>query len=263
MIIDFHTHAFPDTLAGRAIPHLEAEGDITAYLDGTVSSLIRTMDETGIDASVVASIATKPEQFSSILRWSLEIATDRIIPFPSIHPADVSAVEQISEIKQSGLKGVKLHPYYQEFSLREDRIKAIVARIEREGLVLLLHTGFDLAFDMRRIADPEMISEVLSEFPGLKLVATHYGAWEDWDEAEKYLIGRDVYIDTSFSFPYLGVERAAEFLNKHPDNYVLFGSDSPWGSQRIDLQIIDSFRLSDGRKAKLFGVNAMKLLGVT
>ena len=109
MIIDVHTHAFPDAIAERAIPHLEAEGDITAFLDGTIASLLRSMNESEIDSAVVASIATRPGQFDSILRWSLEISSERIVPFPSVHPADARAADQVTEIKRSGLNGVKLH----------------------------------------------------------------------------------------------------------------------------------------------------------
>ena len=53
-IIDFHTHAFPDPIAARAMPQLEAEGNIEAALDGRLASLLRSMDAAGIDAAVVA-----------------------------------------------------------------------------------------------------------------------------------------------------------------------------------------------------------------
>jgi hypothetical protein len=67
-ITDFHTHAFPDALATRAIRALEAETDrVKARLDGRISSLLRSMDYAGIRRSVICSIATKPEQFDSIL----------------------------------------------------------------------------------------------------------------------------------------------------------------------------------------------------
>lgn len=65
-IIDFHTHAFPDKLAERAIKSLEGEGEIKAHLNGTVSALLSSMDRYGIEKSVVCSIATKPAQFDSI-----------------------------------------------------------------------------------------------------------------------------------------------------------------------------------------------------
>ncbi|MCX8069875.1 MAG: amidohydrolase, partial [Thermodesulfovibrionales bacterium] len=87
-IIDFHTHAFPDSLAKRAMDKLQ-HGDIVAYLDGRLSSLIDSMNKVGIDKSVICNIATKSTQFDSILSWCKEIASERIIPLPSVHPKDI------------------------------------------------------------------------------------------------------------------------------------------------------------------------------
>ena len=79
-IIDFHTHAFPDSLARRAMKTLldEAPG-IEAYLDGTVGALLQSMDASGIERSVVCCIATKPDQFEPILHWCRAIRSERLI----------------------------------------------------------------------------------------------------------------------------------------------------------------------------------------
>ena len=53
MLIDFHTHAFPDALAPRAMSSLGERVDFTPTSDGTVSGLIKSMDEDGVDISVV------------------------------------------------------------------------------------------------------------------------------------------------------------------------------------------------------------------
>ncbi len=261
MIIDVHTHAFPDELAARAVPFLEDEGNIRAHLDGTISSLLGSMDECGIDISVVASIATKAEQFDSILSWSKSIASSRIVPFPSVHPADPKALARISAIRHAGFKGIKLHPYYQEFSLDEERIQPILERIEQEGLVLLLHSGFDLAFERYRLADPKRIRDMLRRYPALNLIASHLGAWEDWDEVEKYILGEYIYIDTSYSFEFIGRDRARRFLLSHPAECILFGTDSPWGNQRTEIEEINRFDLPAGLKEMILGENASRLLG--
>ena len=118
--IDFHTHAFPDTLAERAVPLLESETEnATACLDGKLASLLASMDRAGIVTSVVASIATKPTQWESILRWSASIASSKIIPFASVHPADPEALDHLEQIREAGIRGIKLHPYYQEFDVDE------------------------------------------------------------------------------------------------------------------------------------------------
>ncbi len=262
MIIDFHAHAFPDAVAEKAMPQLEAEGDIEAALDGTVSSLLRSMDAAGIHASVVASIATRPRQFEAILDWSSEIASERLVPFPSVHPGDPRAAEQVRRIHARGFKGVKLHPYYQDFRLDEDRLLPVYEAIEDLGLVLLCHTGFDLAFPRERRGDPVRVLHVLERFPRLKFVAAHLGAWEDWDEVERHLAGRPVYMDVSFAIDGIGPGRARRLLLRHPPEYVLFGTDSPWAGQRESIAQVRALALGEERERLLFGVNAARLLGL-
>jgi len=260
-VVDFHTHAFPDALAERAIPQLEAEAEgAKAHLDGKISSLLESMDRAGIAISVVASIATKPSQWESILRWSRGIASERIVPFASVHPDDPDALEHVDRMAEAGIPGVKLHPYYQEFDVDERRLYPLYARLQRNGLILLCHTGFDIAFERVRRADPVRIAAVRRDFPGLKLVASHLGAWEDWDEVERHLLGSDVYMDISYSFPYMPREKAHGFLTGHPATRLLFGSDSPWADQRETLQAVLDMGLDNGRLEALLHGNAARLL---
>src|SRR5450759_3600527 len=100
-IIDFHTHAFPDEVAGGAIRALEKSG-VTAPLDGRVSSLLTSMDRLGVEKSILCSIATKPAQFAPILNWSKKIRSERIIPFPSLHPDDPDFAAHIRQIQDAG-----------------------------------------------------------------------------------------------------------------------------------------------------------------
>jgi hypothetical protein len=262
MMIDFHTHAFPDALAERAMPLLEQEGNVKAVLDGKVSSLLRSMDAAGVRASVVASIATRPHQFDSILKWSGEVVSDRIIPFPSVHPGDPEAVEHLRVVHAQGFKGVKLHPYYQEFDLDEERLRPVYAALQECGLILLCHTGFDLAFPRTRKCDPVRICRVLEAFPRLKFVASHLGAWEDWDEVERHLIGRPVFMDVSYAIDWIGSKRAREFILRHPQEYMLFGTDSPWAGQKETIEQVRQLQLGSERERLLFGENAARLLGL-
>lgn len=198
MIVDVHTHAFPDHLAPRAMAQLQAETDeVVAVLDGTVADLLRSMDRAGIQTSVVASIATKPGQFEPILRWSEAIRSERIVPFPSLCPLVPEAADQIRRIAAAGFAGLKVHPYYQQFVVDDARLDPVYAAATEARLVILLHGGFDIAFPRDRVADPVRICRVLARFPGLRLIAAHLGAWADWDEVERHLLGRDVYLDIS------------------------------------------------------------------
>lgn len=260
--IDFHTHAFPDSLAERAIPSLEEEGDLKAALDGKVSSLLRSMDAAGIAVSVICSIATRPEQFEPILRWSLGVASERIIPFASIHPRDPEPAGKVRAVRDAGLAGIKLHPYYQDFRLDDASLFPLYEEAERLGTILVVHTGYDLAFERVRRADPRRIRFVLDAFPNLRLVTTHLGAWQDWDEVRAQILGRPIYMETSFSVGILEREKAREIIQGHPAEYVLFGSDSPWADQAESLAAIRALDLGPEREARILRENARTLLGL-
>ena len=259
-IIDFHTHAFPDTLAEKAIGLLEREGGVPAKLDGRVSSLLSSMDRCGIEKSIVCSIATKPSQFDSILKWSETIATDRIIPFPSIHPDDPQAIEKVEIIKKKGFKGIKMHPYYQGFDINEKKMFPIYQKIADENLILVLHTGFDFAFERIRKADPEKIMEIKSAIPSFKLVTTHLGAWEDWDEVKRLLVGKDIYMEISYSLEFLHRDKARDIIMNHPEEYILFGTDSPWTDQKKTLELFKALGLPSSLEMKILRENAIALL---
>lgn len=260
MIIDFHTHIFPDKVAADAIPRLEKAGGISAFTDGTRQGLLSSMRRAGIDKSVVCTIATRPEQFDSILNWAGSIRSKQIIPFPSVHPASPDCLEQIERIKKAGFTGIKMHPYYQDFFLNEKRLQAMYEAISHHGLILLLHTGFDLAFPEIRRADPAQIAEVASNFPHLKLVASHLGAWRMWDEVKDMLCGKRIYMDISFALDILEPAQARDIIINHPPAYLLFATDSPWTDQAATIKLLADLNLEPDLYNKILGGNAQRLL---
>ena len=235
---------------------------VRSFLDGKLSSLIASMDANNIQTSVLCSIATKPSQFEPIFRWSQQIASDRIIPLASVHPQDPAAVEHIHQIAQAGLKGVKMHPYYQDFSLDDPQLYRLFEAIQAEGLLLTMHTGYDFAFDRIDRATPKQIWDVVQRFPEMKLVTTHLGAWEQWDDVQRYLLGKPIYMETSFSIEFLGTERVRQMLLDHPPEYILFGTDSPWTDQGETIASYESIDLPEEIKEKYFFGNSSKLLGL-
>jgi predicted TIM-barrel fold metal-dependent hydrolase len=262
MIIDFHAHAFPDHLAERAITTLEEGCNVKAKYNGKISSLLQSMDNNNIDKTVICSIATKPNQFDPILEWSKSIRSDRIIPLPSIHPDNDNLKEKIKIIFKEGFKGIKLHPYYQEYILNAEKIFPVYEEMQKYGLLLVSHTGFDIAFPRDRIADPVKIIDVLKKFPELKFIATHFGAWKDWDEVEKHLISKPIYMEISFSLELLKSDQSERMLTNHPSDYLLFGTDSPWTDPKNTLNILNSLKIKDEIKNKILYKNACSLLEI-
>jgi len=261
--IDFHAHAFPEALAPRAMKALLAEAPgIKAYLDGTVADLLRSMDKAGIEKSVVCCIATKPEQYEPILRWCAEIRSARLIPFPSVHPADPACTDRIRRIRAEGFLGIKLHPFYQDFFADENRLFPFYEEVVRQHLLLVMHTGYDIAFARIRRADPEKLLGIVETFPDLKLVTTHLGAWQQWDEVRRHLLGRKIYMEMSFAMEELGPARTRAMILGHPDGYLLFGTDSPWTDQAGTLALLENLQIPGKKLQQILADNALGLLGL-
>ena len=241
--IDFHTHAFPDDLAAKALPHLEEEGNVKAFLNGTITDLLRSMDQAGIEKSLICSIATKPSQFRSILDWSKTIRTNRIIPLPSIHPKTADLREKVRIIHEEGFIGIKLHPYYQDFFIDGDKLDEMYGSLVEHDLLVVMHTGFDIAFPRVELCDPAKVIKILQKFPELKLITTHLGAWDQWEEVRKLLIGKPVYMELSYALDFLDPQIARTMITDHPQEYLLFGSDSPWSDQKNSLDLLRALDL--------------------
>lgn len=259
-IIDFHTHAFPDALARRAVASLEESGNISAYGDGTIKGLLASMDAAGIERSVLCSIATRPAQFDDILAWSAAVRSERIIPLPSVHPRDEKLLTRIREVHGQGFAGIKMHSFYQDYLLDDPALFPLYEELSELGLLLVIHAGFDIAFPRQRKADPARIDAVIRRWPKLKLIATHVGGWDDWDEVERLLVGRPVYLELSFGTDFLPQERLKRLLLAHPQEYLLFGSDSPWTDQKKSLEGLRSLSLPQELFDRITSGNARHLL---
>ena len=145
----------------------------------------------------------------------------------------------------------------------EDKLFSLYEKACAERLIVAMHTGFDVAFPEDRRAEPEKILRVVQTFPNLKLIATHLGAWGMWDESEKLLIGRQIYIEISFALDYLAPDSIKKLILAHPREYVLFGTDSPWDDQKRVLAMLREFNLGEQLERSILYENAVSVLKTT
>lgn len=265
MVIDFHTHIFPDKLAPRAYEVLSANAKDAGYVpvhNLTKQSLIEKMDEYGVNISVVCPVATKPTQSLKNLEWGAEISDDRIITIAGLFPDKESWKQNVDAALSMGYKGIKLHPEYQNFILDSEEMLPLYDYAFNKGLFILFHAGYDPIGEEPFKSNPEMFLHLIEEFKGAKIVAAHFGGHNQWDDVEKYLAGREIYLDTSMGFEYYGEERFLSVLAKHGADKILFGSDSPWSNTGRELHHLRSLPISQTEKDKMLYLNAKKLLGL-
>ena len=264
MIIDFHTHCFPDKIAEKALPVLKQRSGIThPFHDGTVSGLLELAKNSGIDYSVVLNIATNPHQQSKVNDFAISLKeVDGIIPFGSVHPDSDNALNEIERLKVNGIKGVKLHPDYQGFFVNEKKMIPIYKKTASLGMITLFHCGFDIGYPEPVHCTAQALAEVLPVLDGSPVVAAHFGGICSLPETRKHLAGKNVYLDTAYGYGTITPRYAKEIIDIHGVDKVLFASDAPWNAPWQDIELVRCFGLSEDEEKAVLGENARKLLGL-
>lgn len=267
MIIDAHTHIYPNLVAEKAIRTIigNANGVLGAYTDGTYNNLLASMDDAGIDISIVLAVATTPEQGKGILRWSKQMInlSPRIIFFGSVHPYDPDFKSVIKEIKELGIQGIKFHPAYQHFPADAKEAYQVYDEALKNDLILYFHSGFDLSMPESVNASIEKFANVLKDFGGSKIILAHAGGIGEWDKILDLFSYIKCYYDTSFVLEDLITNEHAKELYRKNEDYFIFGTDSPWRDQSKYVNLIkNSSFFSQEQKDKIFYKNILKMIKI-
>lgn len=263
MIIDFHTHVFPEKIAEKAMDKLcKSAGNAEPFIDGTTAGLFAHMEKHGINKSVVLNIATNKGQQKNVNDFANAINSERLIAFGSVHPDAENAVEELHRIKEMGLKGIKLHPDYQGFFVDDDRLFPIYETVDKLGLILTFHAGVDIQYFEPVHCTPERLMNILPLFKNTSVIAAHMGGYMRWYEVEEFLVGKDVYFDTSYSYMRLPGPHAKRIIVNHGADKILFGSDLPWSGSHNEKRFVESMDLERQDTNAILSGNAVRLLGL-
>jgi predicted TIM-barrel fold metal-dependent hydrolase len=267
-VFDIHTHYFPAQLAQRALACLIENSGVDGTLplcpcyDGTRDGLVELMQQSGVTQSLNLPVATNPRQVESINKAMVAECQSPVFNFGAIHPDTSDKLGTLSFLKSNGILGIKLHPEYQDFELEDRRALEIYEICQELGLVIIFHCGKDGSYLPPYKSSPKRLLMIKRDFPHLKFVGGHFGGLRMWDEVEKWLIGQEIYLDTSIFLEVCSQWQVVRMLQNHPADYILFGSDAPWGNPRRSLEILLGLPISQELKEKICWKNSIKLLGL-
>ena len=268
MIVDFHSHAFPDALAERSVSFLAAQANLPVFSDGTTAGLIRSAKTIGADGAVVLPVVTKPSQFRSINAFAKKIDSGefdrdgvKLRSFGGVHPDSESVKEDVKAIKALGLKGIKLHPDYQGVFVDDDKVLRVIDAAMEEGLFVSIHAGLDLGFPGQEIrCTPKRAKRMLSLTGATNVILAHMGGFMLWEEVADLLVGENVIFDTGVVAKYMDVSLARKIVRAHGADKILFATDSPWASYEDSFAFVRAMGLSKEEEDLIFGLNAAKIL---
>ena len=280
MIVDIHTHTFPDKLAPSTINKLQAASHTRPFSDGTTGGLRTSMAAAGVDWSAVLPVATNPRQVVRVNDASIQLDQqgEGLLSFGCMHPDFPHWKEELGRIAARGLKGIKLHPVYQEADFDDPRYLRILDRCGEVGLVVLTHAGLDVGFPGKVHCSPEMVRRAVGQVGPVPLILAHMGGWRNWDQVEALLAETEVCLDTSFSLgkmtpngdghytpadlALMGEGQFVRIIRTFGSHRVLFGTDSPWADQKEALAAFRALPLTPEEQEAILGGNAQKLLNL-
>ncbi len=244
MIIDTHTHIYPDKIAERAVKGIGDFYEITIQCPGTVQGLLDVHKRAGVDKALVCSVATKPEQVHSINNFiaaSVAEHPDIFYGFGTIFPGADDMEEQVENLIALGLKGIKLHPDFQKFNCDNDDAMRLYS-IVNGRVPVLFHAG-DYRTEFSR---PERLLHISDKHPELEMILAHFGGWSIWgDHAEEMAKRENIHVDTSSSMQLTDRETIIKLLHTYGSEKIFFGSDYPMWDAKDELEILRSLPLKD------------------
>jgi len=284
MLVDAHTHAFLpedlEVLSQRLTlldDHLDADNPHKWQIigGGTLESLSAIMRQAGVDRYVLLPVSGKKDRVADLNRWAAgaALADPRLIPFGLLHPQG-QAAQDLRLLQELGLKGVKLHPFIQRFSLDEPQSDQLFTLLEGSGLPVLLDTLFikglvkakphlDWVVKMFNFGgcEPQQIARAASAHPGVNFIAAHGGSLYGWDALGPLMDLDNVYFDISYLMGLMEPARLLKIIHRKGPERVIYGSDAPWREAKAFRQWFEDLPLTAGERQQIAAGTLLGLLG--
>ena len=279
MIIDIHTHAFPQSIrterhrffAGEPAFRLLYESPKALLVGAT--DIVAMMDEQGVDKSVIFGFPWQDIETCRINNdYILEAVgryPERLVGFCCVDPLHPEAAAEVARCLQAGLKGVGELAFYT--SGLDSRCLAsldpIMDLARRFDCPVMLHTNEPVGHQYPG-KSPNTLMQIYSlaqRFAANRLILAHWGGGIFFYALLKKEVREtlaNVWFDTAAS-PYLyQPEIYAQALTLAGEDKVLFGSDFPLLKPKRYFKDLEQTGLSRGQKAAVCGLNAAKVLKI-
>lgn len=175
---------------------------------------------------------------------------DRLIGFARLDPnyGEKAILELERGVSKLGLRGVKLHPSSQNFSLDNPYVLKIIKKASELRLPVVFDNG-------KPLSPPVKIGNLAELVPEAIIIMAHMRGDKYLEIAEKF---DNVYLGTTGMFKINKLQEALQALGAEK---LIAGSDSPYIPQELEIKKFDYLPgITRKEKAKILGQNIMKIL---
>ena len=279
MIIDFHAHVFPSQIKKKRSKYIERDPCFALLYSSkdakiaTADELIASMDEAGVDISVILNIGWTTHELcvetNDYIMESISRFPQRLVGFCAIQPqSPEAAVAEIERCAKAGIRGVgEMRPDMQPFDLGDELVmEPLVEVLRKHQLILLTHASEPVGHDYpgKGVITPDILYPFIASFPDLTIVCAHWGGglpfYALMPEVEKAM--SNVFFDTAASPLLYTPQVYNQVIQLVGADKILFGSDYPLLAQGRLLEEIRALDLPQETKSLILSGNAQRLLGI-
>ena len=259
MIVDVHYHLIPidltpemvkdgisDLLRIAKIMGIEPNEEELVqkasklYGDKEGKNLLKNRYKAGIDFTIVCHVdnakgilnVDETKLFNKAISDIANKYPNQLMAFAGVDPRRPEALDLLKQcFEEFGMKGLKYHPD-DGYDPSGPESYLLLEYLEKKNGILLTHTG-PLTGKRSKYSDPLLLSDILVDFPNLKIIAAHMGQinWRPWAALAAH--HPNLYGDLAMWGPYafgkfnLFCRELRDIIDYVGVEQVLFGSDSP------------------------------------
>ncbi len=276
MIVDFHSHIFPDEVRAHRASYMERDAWFATLYENpkrklaSAEEVVASMDAAGVDRTVVMGFAWRDgglcRAHNDYIIESVHRFPDRLIGFACVQPLDRGDAKELERCLDAGLMGLgELSPDGQRFDI-EDRgvLQACAQVLMHYDRPLLTHSSEPIGhqYPGKGQTFPWKLLRLAQNFPDLKIVLAHWGGglpfYELMPEVREAL--HNVYYDTAASVFLYSMDIFEVAVRLVGAGRILWGTDYPILSQAKFLARVRACDLDHEQLSAVLGGNAARLL---
>jgi len=257
-IIDIHTHIYPPEISVKATQSIRDFYDIQGgHMDGSVKMLLERSEIAGISRQVILPVAVRPDRVRGINDFIRRQANEcgSFIPFGTVHAAMEDVGAEAERLLAMGMKGIKLHPDFSRFDLDDPRLFPMYETV-RGKIPVILHMG-DKRYDW---SHPHRLRSLLQTFPGLQVIAAHFGGYSMYETAYELLHDTDCVMDISSSMMFMEPGVAEKYINLYGAERMAYGTDYPLWDPVTEVEAFLKLKLTSTQFEQIAHKTAERIL---
>ncbi len=280
MIIDTHTHIFPNEIIQDRSLYFENEPEFKLLYNSPIAKMspvedvIKSMDSHKVDVSVVCGFPWRTPDYSrknnDTVIEAVQAYPDRIKGLACFDAAWDGAAEETKRCIDEGLSGAGELAFYLQ-GIDKESLKCLVpvmAVLRAKGnLPCMIHTNEPIGhkYPGKTPITLEQIYALAAAFPDNKIILAHWGGGIFFYNIMKKEVKnafKNIWFDTAAS-PFLFDSAVYELaLNAGVLEKVLFGTDFPLLTPDRYYKDIDNSKINKHQKKQILGGNAAALFNL-